>query len=1226
MRVPQRWRSFVSPRVAVALAFGVALAAVLGFAGPLVSLGTSHPLSEISTRVALILLVLWGAGLWAARRSLAGPMTGLVCLLIVQMGAEFAWGDARPLRSPWLRTLLAACVGLIYLSWLGLRACRRDESAQDLRQLVQAMRRLLLGARDAGPSGVARSTSEQQLRAAQQRWQLLHARPGWRGRLDARRARRSLPWYLVLGDPGSGKSSLLAASSLRLLRNDADDHVCSMSGASTCWLGERAIFVESPGGAVAPPAQEAGQAQGPPAGCIPDDPWPALLQALRGRAARLRLRGIVLALDIGLLLRGGPECVAESVAATRRRLLELRATLGTSIPVYLVLNKSDGLAGFDEFFDAAEAHARLQCAETLCGFLLPARDAGQAMRDIKTELEWLRQRFEQVLPACLEQELSLQRRCRLYELPHAFAELSARLLIWLDALLAPWPDAPAAGARKSQHDAATIHVRGVFLGSCACRDVAQSLPVHSGRFVAGLFGRVMLTDSFEGIGGDLRRGRKRIRQGFALALSLLVAAGGLQILARSQMKTREQLQILQGSVAELQARTDAALRRNAVGAPWDAVLRAAQQLADDLRHMPAAWPLGGWALDPLRDAARVLVVRLQQALLMPRFASTMRNELDRAMQGNDMPSAFSTLKAYLMLHDPSLYDAGFLRAWAHRHEAGERTELALEDTQGPLRDPTPFDQALVQRAREWLLRRGRPQRLWWIVRDQLPSDQEPATFSLAAWQGRRSERPFLLASGEPLTHGVPGWYRPQAWSEVLAPHLQEWAAGAGEEDRRVVGDGAGVAAAQVLAEELRHEYWMEYARHWAAFLGDIRPQAMPEAQGQLQLLQSMAAMTSPLLDLGRVVWGELQPLEDSRIEQSDPVTMHLLELRVLGAKGGDPAVVQRWQGWLDAYYTAASLAATAIRAGKPPGVEFEQATARLRAQAGTMPAPLGAVAQGLGDDTTKLLLGAGSEVAQGQAGQRYAQIVGAFREQVALPCARTLGGRFPFRSSGTDADIEDFRTFFAPGGSADTYFRSYLSPWVDTSRRPWRYRSASAQSPAVETEPGQEAGAATDAVARELVGMLRRRGPNPEAFARIAQLRSALWRNGAGPAWDFDISVPEMDPRVTMLRLEIDGQHMRYAHGPVLPWHATWPGSRPASAHARLRLEGAMGPDAVEVQAQGPWAWMHLLAQGRRQRRSLEGGVDLAFGADGSGVVLHLGGPEPNPWSLGVLEGFQCPR
>ncbi len=1258
-----------APRMIVALVAGLALAVALGVAGPLLSVGNDHPLAPGATRAVLVVLVVWASCLWGARRSLLGPSLGLGCLLIAQGGGAFAWAGHRPLRPYGLRLLLIGLILVAYLAWLGWRAWRDDTRAHELRKLLGALRALMRPAPvEQGPARMHGALARH-LQAVQGHWRQLHARAGWRGRLDAWRSRRTLPWYLVLGARGCGKSSVLATSNLRLLRGESAQGLEAQALGLSCWIGEGAIFVESSG--VAPdaaclddpgleaegahPPDESPAPARPGAGLrglpVPRSPadegvgpdgapeaeehrWGALLQGLRGRGGMPALHGLVLVVDIPLLLQGGPEALAQSALCARRHLLQLRAALGVALPVHLVLTKADALPGFEDFFAALDAHARQRDPQGLWGFVVSGSgDPGAALRE---ELELLRRRLEQWLPACLEQEFSLQARCRMYELPHAYAEFATRLRAWVETVFAPWPELPPSGAPGplplAGASAAAPGLHGVFLGSCTSCTSVPPLPCGPGRFVAGILQAVLATDVASGLAQATGRARRRRRRVLAAAASLLVAAMAWRILQVSQVQTRQQLQALRRHVGGLQALMATAVRQPSQAQSWEAALRGTQDLHDAFRTMRSARPLGAPALHPVREATRMLAMRLQTSLLLPRLGSLLREHLQQAMQQGDVSEVFTTLRSYLLLHDPEHFEAPVLLSWARRHGAPEPIQRALEHPAGRLQDPTALDSKLVQRAREWLLRRGRPQRLWTITRERMPAKLEPPEYSLALWQGQRAERPFRLASGRPLTRGVPGWFRSQAWDRVVAQRLPAWAAQAGAVDRWVLGDAAGMASDEVLTGELRHAYWREYARHWSAFLGDIRPQPMPGVEPELQYLQAMASESSPLLDLVSQAWQELQPLRAAQAAASDPVAARLLELQALAPGEADPAALQRLRGWLDDYYTATSVAASALRAGRPPGAELEQASAKLQATSATLPAPVGPIVRGLADDAMTNLRGAAGAIAQGQAARMHARIVDAFQEQVAQPCARTLGNRFPLRRDGADADLEDFRAFFAPGGAADSFFRGYLQPWVDTGRRPWRYRSDVASEEPGSAQASDDPGSSsqrpptTGPVARELLDMLRKRGPDPEAFARVAQVRSALWRNGAGPLWNFDLSIPVLDTRWAMLHLDLDGVSMRYAHGPVLAWHASWPPQHPESGHARLRFEGLEAGDGAELDAQGPWAWMHLLAQGRRLGAASGGGLDLAYGLSGRRAVLHLAGPEPNPWKAGLLEGLQCPR
>lgn len=1243
-------------RFAGAVALAAALGLLLALAGPWLRVGSGRPLEPLATRWALMLLLCWALVLWAMRRSLLGPLLGLLALLVAGAGPQLAWGDARPLQPVAARAAVVVTLLLGYLAWLGWKAWTRQGREQDLRQLAAALRRLLLPSapeRRHVPAAVAQAA------AAQRQWMQLHAGNGWGGRLQAWRAGSALPWYLVLGAAGSGKSSLLTASSLRLLRCEGAAFEQPDPLACAWWVGERAMFVEvSAGPRDTPQAArdadvDAGSPQASPESIEPasasatpgaDESWGELMDALRRRRGDLPLHGVVLTLDCAVLARGTAEQRGASAALVRRRLLQLQGALGTQLPAYLVMSKADALTGFDEFFRAADSRVRGGLGEASWGFTLPWRDsrtaqapqAPQLRGQLRDEFGLLCQGLRELLPACLQQEPLLSRRCRMFEFPHAHAELAARVQEWLETVFAQWPgSAPDARRRalgpgpRRPGQPPGLALRGVFFASCANGRDAAAAQSGTARFAACLLRDSLLADCVLARPDDPRLRRRRQRSAVVGCALLLGVCAALYAMHGSYMRAQHRLGALQRNALRLQQQVQDAVQSGPPpAAPWQGALQAARQYADAARlaeQSGSLAPFGARVLQPVRDAADSVLLGMQQALLLPALVRSMREQLEQDMQHERMGGVIDTLSVYLMLHEPGRYDAERLRAWAAAHDAGQETTRALEHPVGVLQDRSALDDALVRRVRDWLLRWPRGQRLWHLARTRAPATQEPADFSLAALQAGQPRRSFERASGRAADDGVAGWYGERAWNALLRARLPELAERAAAEDAWLVGEAPPSASADALAEELRHAYWLEYARQWMAFLGDIRPVPMPGLEQQLQLLRAMAAQDSPLLDLVRRVWNELKPLQTSETAQDDPVAQGLLALRAFSGSDPDGQALHGLRQALDAYATAASLQATEISAGQAGSDALAQARARLIAQAGSLPAPVGNVVTALADDTAQRVLGAGSGLARKQAEQEFARIAGAFQEQVAAVCARGLAGHFPLSRGGADANIDDFAGFFGPGGSAQRYFDAYLKPWVDVSRRPWRYRAAPATGgDGVAPPPNGDALSAQ--AAQELLRMLARAGPDPDAFARIARIRSALWRHdGAAPGWGFDVSVPSMDPGLTMLRLQVDGQAMRYAHGPVQAWPARWPGPRPATG-ASLRLEPGDGAAPIEYSAQGPWAWMHVLAHGRRRPASAGDGVDVEFGAPGRGVVLHVGGAEPNPWRPGVLEGFSCPR
>lgn len=174
-------------------------------------------------------------------------------------------------------------------------------------------------------------------------------REKWRGLLRALREselqRRgedpiyALPWYLILGECGSGKTAAIRAahppSSLAAVSSAQD-----ASGTHNCdwWLFDEAILLDT-AGRYAFPAEETDEGE-----------WRELLSLLKRDRWREPINGVVMAVAADALASRPEGKLREEAGQLRRRVDELARHLGTSFPVYLLITKSDLVAGFVELF------------------------------------------------------------------------------------------------------------------------------------------------------------------------------------------------------------------------------------------------------------------------------------------------------------------------------------------------------------------------------------------------------------------------------------------------------------------------------------------------------------------------------------------------------------------------------------------------------------------------------------------------------------------------------------------------------------------------------------------------------------------------------------------------------------------------------------------------------------------------------------------------------------
>jgi len=153
--------------------------------------------------------------------------------LIWWIGPLLAIGEMRPLASIAARLALIA---LVLLAWAWPRVKRFAP-------------RPALPRRPAAPENTDLDELRARFRTALQRLRAAH-KGTWLERLSGRAAYR-LPWYLVIGESGSGKTSALVNGGVALSLADHEARVAGERVEPTreCewWLGSDAVLIDTPG-------------------------------------------------------------------------------------------------------------------------------------------------------------------------------------------------------------------------------------------------------------------------------------------------------------------------------------------------------------------------------------------------------------------------------------------------------------------------------------------------------------------------------------------------------------------------------------------------------------------------------------------------------------------------------------------------------------------------------------------------------------------------------------------------------------------------------------------------------------------------------------------------------------------------------------------------------------------------------------------------------------------
>ncbi|MBV8422704.1 MAG: type VI secretion system membrane subunit TssM, partial [Hyphomicrobiales bacterium] len=235
-------------------------------------------------------------------------------------------GETQPLEGALVRALIIVLVLLITAVSVAWRIIARERAAA---KIAQAM---VEPAAEESDAQILREKMEDALATLKRA-----------GKSSAREL-YDLPWYLIIGPPGAGKTTALVNSGLRfpLAGDAAAKAVQGVGGTRYCdwWFTDEAVLIDTAGRYTTQDADAK----------VDRRSWLAFLDILRKHRPRQPINGVIVAISIADVLNLTPTEVAAHADAIRKRLAELHEELQVDFPVYAVFTKMDLVAGFTQYF------------------------------------------------------------------------------------------------------------------------------------------------------------------------------------------------------------------------------------------------------------------------------------------------------------------------------------------------------------------------------------------------------------------------------------------------------------------------------------------------------------------------------------------------------------------------------------------------------------------------------------------------------------------------------------------------------------------------------------------------------------------------------------------------------------------------------------------------------------------------------------------------------------
>jgi len=1141
----------------------------------------------------------------------------LIAVFIWYAGPYFAFGSYHPLESEFSRLIaIALVVGFWVMSAIvgRLRASRASEK--------------LVGA-------VIAATQKEKERPSPEATKLRERFEEAIGALTKGKkpghSLYDLPWYVFIGAPGSGKTTALVNSGLKFPADQRGSKaaVRGVGGTRNCdwWFTDEAIFLDTAGRYTTQDSDASSDSEG----------WREFLALLTKYRLRRPINGIILTISTQDLLTQGDAGREAHVDAARRRLTELTRELQIQLPVYLMVTKCDMVAGFSEYFDNLTQDERAQ----VWGVTFPYEQSqnGDAADVFPQEYDALIGRLNERVFARVEEERGPRRRASIFAFPQQMAALREPLTQFVSDLF------------SSSSFNQQILLRGVYLtsgtqdgtqidrllGSIGRRFgvAADAVAPAPGRgkafFMERLLKQVVIGES--GLAGVNRRLEMRtmVWQLAAYAAVLLFLVVSLVALWVSYANNRDYLAEVSAELATLKRATPALPRASLeVLLPQ---LNAVRAVSDSANRYRDSTPWGmRWGLyqgNSIGNAARDAYLRELDGIVLPRFAARVKQHL--VGYAAEPEKLYVYLKAYIMLGDPRYLDKKHLQYLADLEwkmpdaTPGAGTSLSNHFQSllaySPTLRPIALDPALVAQARSTILRASIPQMMF----DQLrrsASDDGKRGLQLDVIAGSGIEKVLRRKSGRKLSEPVPSFYTKAVFNDTtgtgMAPLVKQFA-----EETWVWGPGAMSAASwPKLTSQVTEIYEREYIKYWDDLLNDLEIVQFSTVQQYSDELTIIVAPSSPLRGLLKTVQEQTSLVTASadtaggglasvgkQLKKSADELFYSAQKKISGTSGLAPGTVITQHFEPIHRYMAGAPA--------PIDATFEQIR-KIRDQLTTLGPQVGGTnpLKALSDPVLRDLRQALRQDAvnlpspvNALVGQMAQNVVGSissdatrelekfYQEEVVSECRVRVDGRYPFGDGG-DISLIDFSSVFGPGGLYDKFFAERLDKLVDTSQRPWTWRSDS-----VASSPGMLA-----------------------QFERVGRIREMFFAPGSkSPELEFRIRLSKLDASATRLYVDIDGQTFDVKPGAEGGGPATWPGPKKAGV-AFATFEDRVGAPQQGFEFEGPWAWFRMIDKAMAPQPEVDGLSVLSLQNQYHRAVLTIEAPagKGNPFVARGWRQFAC--
>ena len=266
---------------------------------------------------------------------------------------------------------------------------------------------------------------------------------------DAGRSLYSTPWYVVVGEPGGGKTEAIRHSQVKLITG-LQDPLQGVGGTLNMnwWFTRDAIILDTAGKKLFEEVEAGASGE-----------WEEFLNLLKTNRKDCPINGLLLCIPADTLISDTQAQIDKKAGKIAERFEQIQRVLGVRFPVFVIITKCDLIGGFNEFFENLTDLQQNQ----MMGWSNPAPlnsefDPKQVEDHLKTvRARLVRRRMRRLIEPTRNEGLDSRRvdeMDALYSLPDNIEALSPRLRQYLETVF-------VAGAWSQK----PLFLRGIYFAS-----------------------------------------------------------------------------------------------------------------------------------------------------------------------------------------------------------------------------------------------------------------------------------------------------------------------------------------------------------------------------------------------------------------------------------------------------------------------------------------------------------------------------------------------------------------------------------------------------------------------------------------------------------------------------------------------------------------------------------------------------------------------------------------